>query len=309
MTLPVLQLTGLEKRYGKGATAVHAVRGLNLTVEPGQVFAFLGPNGAGKTTTMHMILDFIRPTAGEARIFGTSSADARARSRLGFLPELFNFDGFLTGRETLLYYGRLSGVAEGDLAAQADKWLARLGLADAAGRRLATYSKGMMQRTGLAQALMGEPELVMLDEPTSGMDPVGKRDVMNLFRELRAEGRTVFLSSHILADVEAVADSVAIIDHGQLRYDGPLGAILKGEDFTLISFSAPNDAQVTEHVPGAYQQDGLWHAEAEGEDNRRALVDLIGKQGWDLHAAVPRRKGLDDAFLDLLKPGVEATDA
>jgi ABC-2 type transport system ATP-binding protein len=309
MTSPVLQLSDLEKRYGKGTSAVHAVRGLNLEVQPGQVFAFLGPNGAGKTTTMHMILDFIRPTAGGARIFGAPSSDARARSQLGFLPELFSFDGFLTGRETLLYYGRLSGVAENELSARADKWLARLGLSDAAHRRLATYSKGMMQRTGLAQALMGEPDLVMLDEPTSGMDPGGKRDVMDLFRELRAEGRTVFLSSHILADVEAVADSVAIIDKGQLRYDGPLGDILKGEDFTLISFSASTLARVTEHVPGAYQQDGLWHTEVEGEEGRRSLVDLIGKQGWDLHAAVPRRKGLDDAFLDLLKPAAEESGA
>jgi ABC-2 type transport system ATP-binding protein len=309
MTASVLQLSGLEKRYGKGASAVHAVRGLNVTVEPGQVFAFLGPNGAGKTTTMHMILDFIRPTAGEARIFGIPSSDAAARKRLGFLPELFNFDTFLTGRETLLYYGRLSGVAEHELGARADKWLARLGLADAAHRRLATYSKGMMQRTGLAQALMGEPDLVMLDEPTSGMDPGGKRDVMDLFRELRAEGRTVFLSSHILADVEAVADSVAIIDKGLLRYEGPLGDILKREDFTLISFTAGDGANVTAHVPNAYQQDGLWHAEVEGEEGRRSLVDLIGKQGWDLHAAVPRRKGLDDAFLELLKPGPEESSA
>ena len=309
MTQPVLRLDRLSKTYGRGPRAVHAVRDLDLTVEPGQVFAFLGPNGAGKTTTMHMVLDYIRPTAGRATIFGLPSSDPQARERLGFLPELFSFDLFLTGAETLRYYARLSGLIGADVTARADRWLRRLGLWDARDRRLSTYSKGMMQRVGLAQALVGDPELVMLDEPTSGMDPVGKREVLDLFRELRQEGRTVFLSSHILSDIEAVADHVALIDQGALRYCGPLSDMLQGDDFVLVRFAAPPEADVPGQVTGAVLQDGTWQVEIEGDERRRELLAQIQASGWDIAAVVPRRRALDDAFLDLLKPDGDTPDA
>jgi ABC-2 type transport system ATP-binding protein len=306
MNAPPLRISGLSKHYGRGPKSVKALSNLDLQVEPGQVYAFLGPNGAGKTTTMHCVLDYIRPTSGKIEIFGIPAGVPDSRKRLGFLPELFSFDRFLSGTEIVRFHGRLAGVSPSALVSRADFWLERLGLAEAKQRRLSTYSKGMMQRVGLACALVGDPDLVMLDEPTSGMDPGGKRDVMDLFSELRGLGRTVFLSSHILTDVEKVADRVAVIHQGSLRYEGPLSSMLKGEDITLVRFGAPREAQVQAAIPRATTKDGAWEIEAEGEEARRALLKTIQEQGWELLSVVPRRKGLDDAFVDLLKSEEQA---
>lgn len=301
MSLPALSMVGLCKTYGRGSRSVRALTELELTVEPGQVYAFLGPNGAGKTTTMHCVLDYIRPTAGEIKIFGVSSSVPAARAKLGFLPELFNFDRFLSGLEIVQFHARLAGVPETEVVPRAHRWLERLGLAEARSRRLSTYSKGMMQRVGLAQALVGQADLIMLDEPTSGMDPGGKLEVMELFRELKSQGRTVFLSSHILSDVEKVADRVAVIHQGTLRFEGPLSEMLKGEDVTLVRFTAPEGAPVAAAVPNALLRAGAWEVELAGERARREVLSAIQSRGWDLQSVVPRRRALDDAFVDLLR--------
>jgi ABC-2 type transport system ATP-binding protein len=191
-----------------------AVDNVSFEVKRGECFGFIGPNGAGKTTTIKLLLDIVRPSEGTIRLFGHPPSDRHARARVGFLPERPYFYDHLTGEETLALYARLSDAHE--VEARVRDMLARVGLADAGKTRLGKYSKGMLQRIGLGAALIGEPELAVLDEPMSGLDPPGRRDVRKIIADLKARGTTVFFSSHILPDVEAICDRVAMIHKGKL---------------------------------------------------------------------------------------------
>lgn len=202
------------------AAPVHALQALNLRVEEGTVFGFLGPNGAGKTTTMQVLLGFVAPTQGTARMLGCDVREAIARQRIGYLPEHPQLYRFLTGRELLHMTGRLFGFDRAHRQARAEQLLRQLGLEKAADRRIATYSRGMMQRIGLAQALVNDPDLVILDEPTGGMDPLGRMEIRGIIAELRARGKTVFFSSHELSEVELVCDRIAILAQGRLAAEG-----------------------------------------------------------------------------------------
>ncbi len=205
-----VETKGLRKRFGRKL----AVSDLSLSVRRGEVFGFLGPNGAGKTTSLKMLLGLVSPTAGRASLLGAPIGDRRARARVGFLPEHFRFQDWLTGRELLHFHGRLFGIPERTLVDRSDALLERVRLTDAADRKVGEYSKGMLQRVGLAQALVNEPELVFLDEPTSGLDPLGRRLVRDVIHELRARGVTVFLNSHLLGEVEVTCDRVTFIKGG-----------------------------------------------------------------------------------------------
>jgi ABC-2 type transport system ATP-binding protein len=211
MTEAVIETRGLTRRFGDKL----AVADLSLTVRQGEVFGFLGPNGAGKTTSLKMLLGLIAPSAGQATVLGRPLGDRRARARLGFLPEHFRFQDWLTGRELLDFHGRLYGLSGAPLSARIEELLARVDLLDAAHRPIRTYSKGMMQRIGLAQAMLNQPALVLLDEPTSGLDPLGRLLVRDIIRELRARGTSVFLNSHLLGEVEATCDRVAFVKDGR----------------------------------------------------------------------------------------------
>ena len=210
---------GLRKRFGRNL----AVADLSLSVRRGEVFGFLGPNGAGKTTSLKMLLGLVAPTAGRASLLGAPVGDRGTRARVGFLPEHFRFQDWLTGRELLRFHGRLFGIPERTLAERAESLLARVSLMDAADRKLREYSKGMLQRIGLAQALVNDPALVFLDEPTSGLDPLGRRLVRDVIHELRARGVTVFLNSHLLGEVEITCDRVAFLKEGRTLHEMTLG--------------------------------------------------------------------------------------
>ncbi|MDD5678301.1 MAG: ABC transporter ATP-binding protein [Kiritimatiellae bacterium] len=212
---------------GARGSAVRALQGLSLSVAPGQVYGFLGPNGAGKTTTMHVLLGFIEATAGAARLFDEDVRQTIARRRIGYLPEQPDTYRFLTGRELLLTAGRLFGLSRAARNAQADELLALVGLETAANRRLATYSRGMLQRIGLAQALVNDPDLVILDEPASGLDPLGRLRIREIIAVLRKRGKTVFFSSHELSEVERVCDCVGILANGRLVAEGRVAELVK----------------------------------------------------------------------------------
>jgi len=214
---PVIEARGLVKRYGARA----AVDGLDLQVEAGEVFGFLGPNGAGKTTTVRMLLGLARPTGGSGRVLGKRLGDPAARRRIGYLPENVQFPAWFTGLGFLRYHGALYGLPRRLVAQRAGEALERLGLAGRGNDRLHAYSHGMLQRLGLAQALLARPRLIFLDEPTSALDPGGRRDVRDLLDELRRDGTTVFLNSHLLSEVERTCDRVAIVLDGKTRYLGP----------------------------------------------------------------------------------------
>ncbi|HUE41483.1 MAG TPA: ABC transporter ATP-binding protein [Chthoniobacterales bacterium] len=212
--------------------SITAVRDLNLQVEAGEVYGLLGPNGSGKSTTLKIILGLVSPTRGRTQIFGRDSSEVATREAVGFLPESPYFYKFLTGTETLRFFGKLCGLSGSELTDRVQELLDLVGLTEARNQRLSTYSKGMLQRIGLAQALINEPKLVVLDEPTAGVDPAGSRDIRNLIVDLKNRGVTVLISSHLLEHVEEVCDRVGILSKGALVREGPLGELIEIEDRT-----------------------------------------------------------------------------
>jgi ABC-2 type transport system ATP-binding protein len=240
---PALSLEKVRKTY-KGhlsLTSREVIRGLDLTVRPGEVFGLLGQNGAGKTTTIKMILSLIFPDAGTIRIFGEPSSSVAVRHRIGFLPENPFFYEYLTGREFLDFYGRLFGHDAATRRRRAAEVLEAVGMASRADLPLRKYSKGMLQRIGMAQALLNDPDLVILDEPMSGLDPIGRREFRDLILGLKSRGKTVFFSSHILSDAEAICDRVAILKDGTLGRCGRLSELLSPDVRAWeVTFSGPS---------------------------------------------------------------------
>ena len=229
-TAPVLEIQELHKTFRVGffRKRVDAVRGLSFAVREGEIFGLLGPNGAGKTTTLKVMMGLIAPTAGAVRIFGRPSSEPKARCDVGFLPENPYFHEYLTPRELLEFYGRLVGLTGAEIRRQRDALIEQVGLADAANRPLRKFSKGMLQRIGIAQALVGAPKLLVLDEPMSGLDPIGRKFVADLIGDLNRRGTTVLFSSHILSDVERLCHRVVILNRGVKVAEGSL-AELAGE--------------------------------------------------------------------------------
>jgi ABC-2 type transport system ATP-binding protein len=236
MINPAVSVRGLTKVFPIPfrRRSVQAVRNLNLQVKSGEIYGLLGPNGSGKSTTLKIILGLVSPTAGQAEIFGCDSRRVASREVVGFLPENPYFYKYLTGEETLRFFGRLSGLHGKSLRRRIDELLDLVGLTSARDRRLGTYSKGMLQRIGLAQALVHEPKLLILDEPTAGVDPVGSRDIRNLILELKSKGITVLLSSHLLAQAQEICDRVGILANGVLVREGQLEELISVHNQTEL---------------------------------------------------------------------------
>ncbi len=227
---PAISITDLSVEFHAGRETVRAIDHLNLTVESGHVFGFLGPNGAGKTTTMHVLLGFVAPTGGRAEIFGEDVNHAIARQRIGYLPEHPDSYGFLTGRELLRMTGRLFLLSGSELRSRVDTVLSEVDMQTAADRRVGTYSRGMLQRICLAQALINNPDLVILGEPTGGLDPFGRQAIRDIISELKKRGKTVFFSSHELSEVELVCDQIAILSEGRVLAQGDAAQIVPDRD-------------------------------------------------------------------------------
>ena len=219
MKPPIVQCVGLTKTFKDfwRRPNVWAVRDLNLDIHPGEIFGLLGPNGSGKSTTIKVLLGLLYPTRGRVTIFGLPPTDVSIKGRIGYLPEESYLYAFLNARETLDFYGRLFRLPRAERRRRAEKLLEMVGLSREAGRRMGEYSKGMARRIGLATALINDPDLLILDEPTTGLDPIGTREIKNLILDLKRRGKTVLLSSHLLADVEDVCDRIAILYGGRLR--------------------------------------------------------------------------------------------
>jgi ABC-2 type transport system ATP-binding protein len=263
MTEPAVRVTGVSKVFPVpfSRRAVVAVRDLNLSIAAGEVYGLLGPNGSGKSTTLKIILGLVAPSRGSAEIFGRDSARVASRESVGFLPESPYFYKYLTGRETLRFYGKLCGLTGERLTRRIDELLDLVGLTSAADRRLRTYSKGMLQRIGLAQALVNDPRVLVLDEPTAGVDPAGSRDIRDLILGLKQRGVTVLLSSHLLEQVQEVCDRVGILANGVLVREGRVDELLAIENQTEViledapaelldrisALAASSGARVVEH--------------------------------------------------------------
>lgn len=296
----VLETQGLRKVYGRTV----AVDDLTLSMEQGEVLGFLGPNGAGKTTTMKMLVGLVRPTSGRARVLGRPPGDPAVMGRIGFLPEHFRFHPWLTAANFLDFHARLLHMPPERRRKRIPELLERVGLADRARSRLAEFSKGMLQRIGLAQALLNDPELVFLDEPTSGLDPLGRREVRELIGELRREGVTVFLNSHLLSEVEMSCDRVAIIKRGRVVRLGTLdeltGAALEVE---------VRAGGVTPEVKAGLERWGqvireekdLLTLTVADREALPAIARHLVEGGARLYAMSPRRLSLEELFVRIMK--------
>ncbi len=235
---PAVEIRSLTKKYQLPwkRRVLIAVNNLDLTVQPGEVFGLLGPNGSGKSTTMKMLLGLIRPTSGTAKVFGLPADSIKARARMGLLPENPYFYKFLNGDETLRFFGKLCGLKGAALDKKVDELIKLVNLENGRDRPLGAYSKGMLQRIGLAQALVHEPELLLLDEPTAGVDPIGSREIRDLIYRLRDMGKTVIFCSHLLEQVQEVSDRVAIMSLGNKMVEGPLDELLVQQDTVQLAF-------------------------------------------------------------------------
>jgi ABC-2 type transport system ATP-binding protein len=302
--MAAIEILGLEKTYSVGFWRKRpklALRPLTLSVEYGEIFGFLGPNGAGKTTTLKMLMGLVFPTSGTARILGMDLDDIRMKAQIGFLPEQPYFYDYLTGRELLKYYGRLSGVDAKQLSQKTDAALERVGLRDAANLQLRKFSKGMLQRVGIAQAILHDPKLVFLDEPMSGLDPMGRREVRNLIEELKGEGKTVFFSTHILSDAEALCDRVAIIHLGELRRVGSVA------ELTASVHSKVEIVWQGAIAPAAFKTFGAeCHTAGDttraviAEENQDAALEALRRERLRLISVTPVRMSLEDYFMTQL---------
>ena len=306
MTGYAVRLEELTKDYPVGFWRPHPVRaldGVSLDVESGEVLGFLGPNGAGKTTTLKLLMQLIYPTSGRAEILGRPAGDVEARRRLGYLPELPYFYDNLTAEELLVYFGRLFGLSAADARSRSATLLDRVGFGAERRRQLRKYSKGMLQRVGIAQALVNDPEVVFLDEPMSGLDPVGRRDTRDLIRELRDEGRTVFFSSHILSDAEALCSRVAILVQGRLVASGRLAdlafeilgweLIVTGTDDGVLS-ALELDAVTT-------VGDGRFIIDLPVDRPPDQLLPELGRRGLRVVSLTPRHESLEEYFMRLVE--------
>jgi len=325
----LIETHNLRKMYGDTV----AVDSLTLSVGAGEVFGFLGPNGAGKTTTVKMLLGLVEPTSGEARLLDHRPGDPAIMGRVGFLPEQFRFPSWLTAADFLDVHGRLYGLPAAERRARIPRLLARVGLADRARSKLGEYSKGMMQRVGLAQALLNDPALVFLDEPTSGLDPLGRREVRDLIHELRAAGVTVFLNSHFLSEVEVTCDRVAIVKRGRVVRIGTLAELTRQTTEVEIRAAGLSPKLVTglaswgqirnEQIANGKLQEAGDNPEATAirstqyairnndvvrltltlanEDVLPEIADYLVQGGARIYALAPQRISLEDLFMRVME--------
>jgi ABC-2 type transport system ATP-binding protein len=297
VTDPAIDVHDLHKAYGSTV----ALEALDLRVDRGEVFGFLGPNGAGKTTAVKLLLGLTRPTRGSGTVLGRPLGDRQARRRIGYLPELFRYQAWLSAREVLQLHASLAGLPAANRDEELDRVVELVGLSGRDRDRTGGFSKGMQQRLGLAAALLGDPALVILDEPTSALDPVGRDDVRAIIREAQSRGSTVFLNSHLLGEVERLCDRVAIVNHGRVVAAGTLAQLL-GASAVRLRVSDLRDPGTTLAPFGHVRADDDWLVVGPVSPDRVPdVVAAVVAAGGRVHAVDPGRRTLEDLFLDLVR--------
>jgi len=303
--MAAIEILGLEKTYMVGfwrKRPKRALLPLHLTVEHREIFGFLGPNGAGKTTTLKMLMGLVFPTAGGARILDKEWTDPEVKAQIGFLPEQPYFYDYLTAHELLNYYGQLSGVPGKDRKLRIDEMLQRVGLTDIKGVQLRKFSKGMLQRVGIAQAILHNPKVVFLDEPMSGLDPLGRREVRDLILQLQQEGKTVFFSTHILSDAEALCDRVAIIHEGVLRGVGAVEELTKSVQGRVEVVWQGTQVPASMKALGAeFHVTGETVRAVVAQNQQDAAIDALRRERLRLISITPLRTSLESYFVEKLQ--------
>ena len=300
--MPAIEILQLEKTYTVGfwrKKERRALLPLDLSVEQGEIFGYLGPNGAGKTTTLKLLMHLIFPTRGGARILGLDYRDSRVKAQIGFLPEQPYFYDHLTAAELLDYYAQLSGVPAGERRRRIPAMLERVGLGDVGRLQLRKFSKGMLQRVGLAQAILHDPKVLFLDEPMSGLDPIGRREVRDLILQLKEEGKTIFFSTHILSDAEALCDRVAVLHKGELRGVGSIAQLAPAGPARVEVIWQGGDAAGAVRALGAeVHPAGETTRAVLPEEKLDAAIDALRRQHARLLSVTPVRGTLEDYFLE-----------
>jgi ABC-2 type transport system ATP-binding protein len=301
-----IELRNLRKIYRttfRGNT-LEALGGISLEVARGEVFGLLGPNGAGKTTTVKILLDLTRATEGSAEILGTPTSDPKSRAKVGYLPEGHKFPGYLTARQTLSIFGRMSGMGTADVERRVMPLLEQLRIAEWADVRVKKFSKGMTQRLGIASALIHEPEVLFLDEPTDGVDPVGRREIRDILKDEAAKGRTIFLNSHLLSEIELMCDRTAILRKGKIAAAGRIEDLTRaGSTYKLKTRGMPDNFvdRLREAGAGIESANGHLVLNVRDVEHLNELIDEMRANGGLIEEVTPIKSTLEDVFVDLIK--------
>ncbi len=281
-----------------------AVDDLTLVVERGEIFGFLGPNGAGKTTTIKMLLGLIFPTRGEAWILGEPIGNKEVRKKVSYMPENPYFYDYMTGEELLYFYGSLFGLKGNELKRRVDELLEITGMDEHRRKAVREYSRGMSQRIGIAQALVNDPELLILDEPTSGLDPIAHKEMRDLLLRLKEQGKTIFLCSHQLSDVEMVCDRVGIMNKGKLVTVGKLDDLLKVGEVEIVVEGVEGNLDALEKIASRlHKRDGTYLLYVDGEEKAQEVLDFVVKNKGRVLSMVPLRRSLEELFVEIVKEG------
>lgn len=303
--MEAIKTENLSKVYSSGFSKIKALEKLNLSVEKGEIFGFLGPNAAGKTTTIKILMHLTFPTSGQAWILGKKIGSREVKQKVGYLPENPAFYPNLTGFELLCFYGRLFGLSSSENRTRISELLGLVGLEDAAKLPVGGYSKGMLQRIGMAQSLLNDPEVVVLDEPLAGVDPVGRKLLRDLILRLKESGKTVFFSTHILQDVELICDRVAILINGKLVSVGRLDEILTEEiesiEITLRDIDSDGIEALKEVALGIVGSSDKWMVVVEDEEALEKAQAFIKFHGAKIISIIPRTKTLEEHFIEKIR--------
>ena len=308
METPPIQAIGLRKVYRSrfGSRLIEALAGIDLDIRPGEIFGLLGPNGAGKTTTVKILLGLTRPTAGEARLEGIPSDRPESRRHVGYLPEGHRFPGYLTAAQTLSIFGRMSGVDGTTLARRIPELLERVRLSEWTDVRVKKFSKGMTQRLGLAASLVHDPDVLLLDEPTDGVDPVGRREIRDLLREQASRGKAILLNSHLLSEIERTCGRVAVLRAGRVAAQGSIEDLTAGGSRYRLVASGVDDrllAAFRDTGASIERVNGHFDLKTRDVDHLNALVDRLRAEGAKLEELSPVRSSLEDVFVGLVRDG------
>jgi ABC-2 type transport system ATP-binding protein len=306
-TVPVIEINKLVKNYGR----VEALKGVSLNVEKGEIFGLLGQNGAGKTTMIKILLGITNATDGDAMLLGQRAGTAAVRKRVGYLPEDHHFPEYHTAHSLLDFYGSLLDVPRADKQRRIEEMLEVVGLKGRMHSKIRTYSKGMKQRVGIAQALFHDPEIIFLDEPTDGVDPLGRREIRDLLHRLKANGKTIFINSHLLGEVELVCDRVIILDRGEVIRIGTMAELTQQRGLYLVGLAPGDEFPKTEVAALGYDvtpNGELWEVGLRDGQSVDPLVDLLRSRGLRLRHLAEKRQTLEDLFIktvEAAEPGVD----
>jgi ABC-2 type transport system ATP-binding protein len=309
--MSVIVTEGLSKTYHSGLFGrqqIHALAPTNISIEKGEIFGLLGPNGAGKTTFIKLLLSIIFPSSGRTEILGHRITDYTIKEKIGYLPENHRYPSYLTGEQVLSFFGKLSGLTPGELRPRIDELLKLVDMTQWRRTKIKKYSKGMLQRIGLAQALLNNPEIVFLDEPTDGVDPIGRKEIRDILRRIRDEGKTVFLNSHLLSEVELISDRVGVLNKGVLIKTGTIDALTRAPEEYLFRVSEPISGQIeTELASQSFtvtQHDQGYFIRAENVGQLNSIIDILRKHGVQIESIVPHRTTLEESFISLIQSEV-----